>query len=266
MKYRVLKSMLSIMLISTLSFTAVGCGNEASQEGVSAVFGTMESEDKVVDNISDTSEPQVVADNSDTQSTEEDTQVKEDTQIEENDSQETSSESSEESKDNSNTGSSKEDKPSESHRENKPSENHKDDKKDDRPSETRKDDKKDDNHEEHKHTHTWKPVYKTVHHKAVTHKEDKGHYEDKGYDKTVVHCNTCKKEFTTMEALHAHQDATIAENPDDDSKWHGGSSTYTKHVEKKVWVSKWVTVVDKEAWDEKVLDHYECSCGATKKK
>ena len=257
MKYRVLKSMLSIMLISTLSFTAVGCGNEASQEGVSAVFGTMESEDEVVDNISDTSEPQVVADNSDTQSTEEDTQVKEDTQVEENDSQETSSESSEESKDNSNTGSSKEDKPSESH---------KDDKKDDRPSETHKDDKKDDNHEEHKHTHTWKPVYKTVHHKAVTHKEDKGHYEDEGYDKWVVCCNTCGKEFTTMEALHAHQDATIAENPDDDSKWHGGSSTYTKHVEKKVWVHKWVTVVDKEAWDEKVLDHYECSCGATKKK
>ena len=105
--HKKIKSMLSIMLISTLSFTAVGCGNEASQEGVSAVFGTMESEDGVVDNITDTSEPQVVAENSDTQATEEDTQVKEDTQVEENDSQETSSESSKESKDNSNTGSSK---------------------------------------------------------------------------------------------------------------------------------------------------------------
>ena len=41
--HKKIKSMLSIMLISTLSFTAVGCGNEASQEGVSAVFGTMES-------------------------------------------------------------------------------------------------------------------------------------------------------------------------------------------------------------------------------
>ena len=249
--------MLSIMLISTLSFTAVGCGNEASQEGVSAVFGTMESEDEVVDNINDTSEPQVVAENSDTQSTEENTQVKEDTQVEENDSQETSSESSEESKDNSNTGSSKEDKPSESH---------KNDRKDDRPSETHKDDKKDDNHEEHKHTHTWKPVYKTIHHKAVTHKEDKGHYEDEGYDKTVSKCSYCGKEFTEFSDLAEHQNASIAKNPDDDSKWHVGSSTYTKHFEKKVWVSKWVTVVDKEAWDEKVLDHYECSCGPTKKK
>lgn len=253
MKYKVLKSMLSIMLISTLSFTAVGCGNEASQEGVSAVFGTMESEDEVVDNINDTLEPQVVAENSDTQSTEEDTQVKEDTQVEENDSQETSSELSEESKDNSNTGSSKEDKPSESH-------------KDDRPSETHKDDKKDDNHEEHKHTHTWKPVYKTIHHKAVTHKEDKGHYEDQGYDVTVSKCGTCGKEFTDFNELAEHKRVSREINPNDPDKWHGGSSTYTKHVEKKVWVSKWVTVVDKEAWDEKVLDHYECSCGATKKK
>ena len=252
-----IKSMLSIMLISTLSFTAVGCGNEASQEGVSAVFGTMESEDEVVDNINDTSEPQVVAENSDTQSTEEDTQVNEDTQVEENNSQETSSESSEDSKDNSNAGSSKEDKPSESHKDNR---------KDDRPSETHKDDKKDDSHEEHKHTHTWKPVYKTIHHKAVTHKEDKGHYEDEGYDVTVVHCNTCKKEFTTNEALCEHQRVSRETNPDDDSKWHVGYSTYSKHFEKKVWVHKWVTVVDKEAWDEKVLDHYECSCGATKKK
>ena len=237
--------MLSIMLISTLSFTAVGCGNEASQEGVSAVFGTMESEDEVVDNINDTSEPQVVAENSDTQSTEEDTQVKEDTQVEENDSQATSSESSEESKDNSNTGSSKEDKPSESH----------------------KDDKKDDNHEEHKHTHTWKPVYnKTIHHNAITRKVDKGHYEDQGYDKTVSKCSTCGKEFTDFNDLVKHQDVSCETHPDDDSKWHVGYSTYTKHFEKKVWVSKWVTVVDKEAWDEKVLDHYECSCGATKKK
>ena len=260
--HKKIKSMLSIMLISTLSFTAVGCGNEASQEGVSAVFGTMESEDEVADNINDTSEPQVVAENSDTQSTEEDTQVKEDTQVEENDSQETSSESSEESKDNSNTGSSKEDKPSESHRENKPSENHKDD----RPSETRKDDKKDDNHEEHKHTHTWKPVYKTIHHKAVTHKEDKGHYEDRGYDVTVSKCSTCGKEFTDFNDLAKHQLVSRKTYPNDPDKWHVGSSTYTKYVEKKVWVHKWVTVVDKEAWDEKVLDHYECSCGATKKK
>ena len=252
-----IKSMLSIMLISTLSFTAVGCGNEASQEGVSAVFGTMESEDEVVDNINDTSEPQVVAENSDTQSTEEDTQVNEDTQVEENNSQETSSESSEDSKDNSNAGSSKEYKPSESHKDNR---------KDDRPSETHKDDKKDDNHEEHKHTHTWKPVYKTIHHKAVTHKEDKGHYEDEGYDVWVESCSTCGKEFTTNEALCEHQRVSREKYPNAPDKWHVGSSTYSKHVEKKVWVHKWVTVVDKEAWDEKVLDHYECSCGATKKK
>lgn len=234
MKYKVLKSMLSIMLISTLSFTAVGCGNKASEEGVSAVFGAVESADEVVEENNKDTEPQVVAENTETQ-------VEEDKK--------------------SDTGSSKEDTPNESHKD-----THEDSHKDDTPSDTHKDDKKDDHHEEHKHTHTWKPVYKTVHHKAVTHKEDKGHYEDQGYDKTVIHCNTCKKEFTDFSDFSEHQRISRETNPDDDSKWHGGSSTYTKHFEKKVWVSKWVTVVDKEAWDEKVLDHYECSCGATKKK
>lgn len=255
MKYKVLKSMLSIMLISTLSFTAVGCGNKASEEGVSAVFGAVESADEVVEENNEDTEPQVVAENTETQ-VEEDTQVEE-TESQESESQETSTEEDKKS----DTGSSKEDTPSESHKD-----THKDSHKDDTPSDTHKDDKKDDHHEEHKHTHTWKPVYKTIHHKAVTHKEDKGHYEDQGYDKTVICCNECGKEFDNLKDLQTHSDAIMKKYPDDDSKWHVGSSTYTKHISKKVWVSKWVTVVDKEAWDEKVLDHYECSCGATKKK
>lgn len=255
MKYKVLKSMLSIMLISTLSFTAVGCGNKASEEGVSAVFGAVESADEVVEENNKDTEPQVVAENTETQ-VEEDTQVEE-TESQESESQETPTEEDKKS----DTGSSKEDTPSESHKD-----THEDSHKDDTPSDTHKDDKKDDHHEEHKHTHTWKPVYKTVHHKAVTHKEDKGHYEDQGYDKTVVVCKTCNAKFDTNEAFCEHQKATREEYPNDDSKWHVGAVTKTVHVSKKVWVSKWVTVVDKEAWDEKVLDHYECSCGATKKK
>lgn len=255
MKYKVLKSMLSIMLISTLSFTAVGCGNKASEEGVSAVFGAVESADEVVEENNKDTEPQVVAENTETQ-VEEDTQVEE-TESQESESQETPTEEDKKS----DTGSSKEDTPNESHKD-----THEDSHKDDTPSDTHKDDKKDDHHEEHKHTHTWKPVYKTVHHKAVTHKEDKGHYEDQGYDKTVSKCSTCGKEFTDFSDLAEHQRVSREANPDNPDKWHGGSSTYTKHFEKKVWVSKWVTVVDKEAWDERVLDHYECSCGATKKK
>lgn len=114
------------------------------------------------------------------------------------------------------------------------------------------------------HTHNWTPVYRTVHHDAVTHTEDQGHYEDQGYDKYVVSCNTCGAQFDTMEALHAHQDVSRETYHDNPDMWHGGSSTYSVHVSNNVWVSNIVTVTDSPAWDEQVLDHYECSCGATK--
>lgn len=114
------------------------------------------------------------------------------------------------------------------------------------------------------HTHNWTPVYRTVHHDAVTHTEDQGHYEDRGYNSTVEVCKTCGAEFTTNIDLCQHQRVSRETNPDDDSKWHVGAITRSSWVSNNVWVSNIVTVTDSPAWDEQVLDHYECSCGATK--
>ena len=114
------------------------------------------------------------------------------------------------------------------------------------------------------HTHNWTPVYRTVHHDAVTHTEDQGHYEDQGYSRTVISCKTCGATFTSMSELEAHKNVSRETYPDDDSKWHVGSITKTEWVSNNVWVSNIVTVTDSPAWDEQVLDHYECSCGATK--
>lgn len=114
------------------------------------------------------------------------------------------------------------------------------------------------------HTHNWSPVYRTVHHDAVTHTEDQGRYEDQGYWDHVMTCNTCGAAFHSADELHAHQKATINANPDNSDTWHGGDSVKDIWVSNNVWVSNIVTVTDSPAWDEQVLDHYECSCGATK--
>lgn len=114
------------------------------------------------------------------------------------------------------------------------------------------------------HQHNWKAVYRTVHHDAVTHTEDQGYYEDRGYNRTVISCKTCGATFTSMSDLEAHKNVSREMYPDDDSKWHVGSVTKTEWVSNNVWVSNIVTVTDNPAWDEQVLDHYECSCGATK--
>lgn len=114
------------------------------------------------------------------------------------------------------------------------------------------------------HIHNWSPVYRTVHHDAVTHTEDQGHYEDQGYNKRVLVCKTCGAEFDTLEELGAHQDASQEIYPDNPDMWHGGDINKPVHITNIVWVSNIVTVTDSPAWDEQVLDHYECSCGATK--
>lgn len=114
------------------------------------------------------------------------------------------------------------------------------------------------------HTHNWTPVYRTVHHDAVTHTEDQGHYEDQGYRDIIYTCNTCGFTASTPEEVHDHQKATALANPDNPDLWHAGDSSKSTWVSNNVWVSNIVTVTDSPAWDEQVLDHYECSCGATK--
>lgn len=110
------------------------------------------------------------------------------------------------------------------------------------------------------HTHNWTPVYRTVHHDAVTHTEDQGHYETTSIPYWVVN----GVEYSTeQEANQAQQELgrLIADGslPDDTNC---RLSICYRQVQN--WISNIVTVTDSPAWDEQVLDHYECSCGATK--
>ena len=76
------------------------------------------------------------------------------------------------------------------------------------------------------HTHSWQPVYKTIHHDAVT--------------ETVIICNACGAIDPGRDHMKSH--AMAGEN----------ASTHTE------------TRVIQAAYDEKVLTGYKCSCGATK--
>lgn len=123
----------------------------------------------------------------------------------------------------------------------------------------------------HKHSYTI-PITKTVHHDAITHQEDQGHYEtvtiSKAWDETITVgyksvCNSCGNEYSGQ---MNHYNSYGCESP------NGYTSnvpiTETIHhdtVTEQQWVENWVTVVDKEAWDETVTVGYKCSCGAEQK-
>ena len=119
---------------------------------------------------------------------------------------------------------------------------------------------------EKKHEHNWKPIYKTVHHKAVTHQEDQGHYEKEAYDVYVF--------YDYGEEFDADDNASIREfglsllNKIASGELPEDAPTRGRIEERyrKKWVSKMVTVVDKKAYDEKVIVGYKCSCGAKKNK
>ena len=122
----------------------------------------------------------------------------------------------------------------------------------------------------HKHSYTI-PITKTVHHDAITHQEDQGHYEtvtiSEAWDETITVgyksvCNSCGNEYS---GKMNHYNSYGCESP------NGYTSnvpiTETIHhdaVTEQQWVENWVTVVDKEAWDETVTVGYKCSCGAVK--
>lgn len=134
------------------------------------------------------------------------------------------------------------------------------------------------------HTHNWKPVYTTVHHKAVTHDEDRWVVDKAAWDEAVYVymevCNNCKPDsknpcercrrlgigkyaYSTLQELQEHQNECL-----DDGGGCMFSSTvkmldhYIHHDEEGHYET--VTIVDREAWDEQVIDHYECDCGETK--
>ena len=119
---------------------------------------------------------------------------------------------------------------------------------------------------EKKHEHNWKPIYKTVHHKAVTHQEDQGHYEKEAYDVYVFYDYGVEFDADDNEGIREFSLSILnkiysGELPEDAPCRGRIEERY-----RKKWVSKMVTVVDKKAYDEKVIVGYKCSCGAKKNK
>lgn len=134
-----------------------------------------------------------------------------------------------------------------------------------------------------KHSHVWKRQYKTVHHDAV------GHYEDvtvpawdEKRQEEHYFCYGCGKDLTIEYANYvANWDKWHQQYPDDEflgslnefagyhdiilgtgckSSWYNKLVDVTIHHEatKKQWV------MDKKAYDEKVVTGYKCDCGAKK--
>lgn len=151
------------------------------------------------------------------------------------------------------------------------------------------------------HTHNWQPVYKTVHHDAVTHQET--YTEKEPYTYTEKEPYTYQEPFTYttyVDGYRIYESCTsdfnvlaIVESKDeclriwddyaDNGALNDGCYSYQtyqipkqatgyrtktgyKDVQKTGYkdVKKTRTVTDKAAWDEKVVDYYKCSCGARK--
>lgn len=137
------------------------------------------------------------------------------------------------------------------------------------------------------HTHNWKPVYGSpIHHKAVTHDEDRWVVDKAAWVEEQKYCvyvclqckyHECKRcaelgiiqyEYSSVDELNEHQGSCLDDCVDNGKEGGCSNSTsiekinYIHHDEEGHYET--VTVVDKEAWDEQVIDHYECDCGGTK--
>lgn len=119
---------------------------------------------------------------------------------------------------------------------------------------------------EKKHEHNWKPIYKTVHHKAVTHQEDQGHYEKEAYDVYVYYDYGVEFDADDKEAIKAFSHSILQKIVNGELPEDAPCRGRLEERYRKKWVSKMVTVVDKKAYDEKVIVGYKCSCGAKKNK
>ena len=99
------------------------------------------------------------------------------------------------------------------------------------------------------HQHNWVAVYKTVHHDR---EEIWGTCYQDIYE-THTLCNGCGYDFT------ANGEPGIGSNCPN----RCGAGTHGESV--KVGTEERYEIIDiKPAYDEQVLDHYECTCGATK--
>ena len=94
------------------------------------------------------------------------------------------------------------------------------------------------------HTHSWTPVYRTVHHDAVT--QEQPVYKAVPY----TACNVCGADVSGHPNEHSKAHALAGEG----SGWHEASRTTQVGTR---------TTTVQQAYDEQVLDHYTCSCGAT---
>ena len=126
----------------------------------------------------------------------------------------------------------------------------------------------------HKHSYTI-PITETVHHDAISHQEDQGHYEtvtiSEAWDEEIYEnhtvCYTCGNNTIIDGQAGSHQ---IWHAEKGETCRYGTASILvdTIHhdaVTEQQWAENWVTVVDKEAWDETVTVGYKCSCGAKQK-
>ena len=115
------------------------------------------------------------------------------------------------------------------------------------------------------HVHNWQPVYRTVHHDAVT--EEQWIVDDEAWDEAVytlgLRCK-CGAWFYTADEYAAHRDQYDPLSPERAN--HSSCSTDyqqtdTIHHDE---IGHWETVVITPAWDEEVLDYYICDCGEKK--
>lgn len=106
-------------------------------------------------------------------------------------------------------------------------------------------------------THSWSKIYKTIHHDAITHKEKMWHNRKIIGYKYVCQCGTS---FDNNNDLTNHQmDATLNNE--------SGHAAYDTTTIRSEGYYETITIVDKAAYDEKVLTGYKCTkCGQTKSK
>ncbi|MCQ2512876.1 MAG: hypothetical protein MJ092_05780 [Lachnospiraceae bacterium] len=115
------------------------------------------------------------------------------------------------------------------------------------------------------HTHSWQQKYKTVTHPAETEDvwvEDEAAWDEPEYDYHTV-CN-CGFDFTAA----GYSNADIVSHSDyhmdrAESDQYGLLQVQVGTIHHDA-VGHYESRVIKTAWSEQVIDHYECSCGATK--
>ena len=102
------------------------------------------------------------------------------------------------------------------------------------------------------HTHSWTPVYRTVHHDAVTH-------EEPVYETVKTSTAYCTAHKVPLYEGYKRE-GWLGFCPADPECLANTTNIYeTKQVQTGT-----KTVTDKAAYDEQIVDHYTCSCGATK--